>query len=107
MNPDFDPGRKMSIPYTWLVLGIGYRKSKVKGVPDSWKWLFDSDAYKNRIALLATIDRILGGRLTVNIISSDMPGEKLASGPRYARTVEAMSILKTLLNGQPLDHPSH
>ncbi|MCA6225042.1 MAG: spermidine/putrescine ABC transporter substrate-binding protein [Phenylobacterium sp.] len=53
MNPDFDPGRKMSIPYTWLVLGIGYRKSKVKGVPDSWKWLFDSDAYKNRIALLS------------------------------------------------------
>ena len=53
---------------------------------------------------IATIDRILGGRLTVNIISSDMPGEKLASGPRYARTVEAMSILKTLLNGHPLDH---
>ncbi|MFN9925536.1 MAG: LLM class flavin-dependent oxidoreductase [Phenylobacterium sp.] len=53
---------------------------------------------------IATIDRMLGGRLMVNIISSDMPGEKLASAPRYARTVEAMSILKTLLNGQPLDH---
>jgi alkanesulfonate monooxygenase len=53
---------------------------------------------------IATIDRMLGGRLTVNIISSDMPGEKLDSGPRYARTVEAMAILKTLLNGQPLDH---
>jgi alkanesulfonate monooxygenase len=53
---------------------------------------------------IATIDRMLGGRLTVNIISSDMPGEKLDSGPRYVRTVEAMAILKTLLNGQPLDH---
>jgi alkanesulfonate monooxygenase len=53
---------------------------------------------------IATIDRMLGGRLTVNIISSDMPGETLASGPRYARTVEAMHILKTLLNGEPLDH---
>jgi alkanesulfonate monooxygenase len=53
---------------------------------------------------IATIDRILGGRLTVNIISSDMPGETLASGPRYARTVEAMHILKTLLNGEALDH---
>ena len=41
---------------------------------------------------------------TIDIISSDMPGEKLASAPRYARTVEAMSILKTMLNGQPLDH---
>ncbi len=53
---------------------------------------------------IATIDRILGGRLTVNIISSDLPGETLASAPRYARTLEAMQILKTMLNGAPLDH---
>ena len=53
---------------------------------------------------IATIDRILGGRLTVNIISSDLPGETLASAPRYRRTIEAMHILKTLLNGEPLDH---
>lgn len=53
---------------------------------------------------IATIDQILGGRLTVNIISSELPGETLASGPRYARTVEAMHILRTLLNGEPLDH---
>jgi spermidine/putrescine transport system substrate-binding protein len=49
----YDPGRKYSIPYTWLVLGIGYRKSKVKAEPDSWKVLFDSDEYKGRIALLS------------------------------------------------------
>lgn len=53
---------------------------------------------------IATIDRMLGGRLKVNIISSDMPGETMASEPRYARTVEAMHILKTLLNGDSLDH---
>jgi alkanesulfonate monooxygenase len=51
---------------------------------------------------IATIDHILGGRMTVNIISSDLPGEKLPSGPRYQRTVEAMQILKTLLNGEHL-----
>jgi alkanesulfonate monooxygenase len=57
---------------------------------------------------IATIDHILGAtpggqsRLTVNIISSDLPGEKLPSGPRYQRTVEAMQILKTLLNGEHL-----
>jgi spermidine/putrescine transport system substrate-binding protein len=49
----FDPARKFSMPYTWLVMGIGYRKSKVKGVPDSWKLLFDSDQYKGRIALVS------------------------------------------------------
>lgn len=52
---------------------------------------------------VATLDQMLGGRLTINIISSEMPGETLASAPRYARTVELMKILKTLLNGQPLD----
>ena len=53
---------------------------------------------------IATLDRLMQGRLTVNIISSDLPGETLASAPRYARTVEVMSILKTLLNGQHLKH---
>lgn len=51
-DADYDPGRKYSMPYTWLALGIGYRKSKVKTKPDSWKVLFDSDEYKGRIALL-------------------------------------------------------
>ncbi len=53
---------------------------------------------------IATLDRILGGRLTINIISSDMPGEKMDSEPRYARTVEVMKILKTLLGGDALHH---
>jgi alkanesulfonate monooxygenase len=34
---------------------------------------------------LATIDRMLDGRLTVNIISSDLPGQKLESEARYRR----------------------
>lgn len=54
---------------------------------------------------IATIDQMLGGRLAVNIISSDLPGETLESGPRYARTVEAMAILRQLLNGEAVDHP--
>ena len=49
----FDPGRKFSLPYTWLVIGIGYRKSKVKETPDSWKVLFNSDAYAGRIAVMS------------------------------------------------------
>lgn len=52
---------------------------------------------------IATLDRILGGRLNVNIISSDLPGEVMDGGPRYLRTVEAMKILKILLNGEHLD----
>ena len=51
---------------------------------------------------IATIDEILGGRLTVNIISSDLPGQTLESGPRYQRTLEYMQVLRTLLNGEPV-----
>lgn len=53
---------------------------------------------------LATLDRMLGGRLTVNIISSDLPGETLESSSRYQRTLEVMQIVRTLLNGEPVDH---
>lgn len=53
---------------------------------------------------IATIDLILGGRLTLNIISSDLPGETLPSAARYRRTIEAMQILRALLQGKPLDH---
>ena len=49
----YDPGRKYSMPFTWLVLGIGYRKSKVKSLPDSWKVLFDSNEYAGKIGLLS------------------------------------------------------
>jgi alkanesulfonate monooxygenase len=48
---------------------------------------------------LATLDQAMGGRLTVNIISSDVPGETLDSGPRYRRSTEIMFALRELLNG--------
>lgn len=53
---------------------------------------------------LATLDRMLEGRLTVNVISSDLPGAPLESGPRYARSLEVMQILRDLLDGKPVDH---
>jgi alkanesulfonate monooxygenase len=52
---------------------------------------------------LATLDHLLEGRLTINIISSDVPGEALASAPRYQRTREQMQALRSLLDGAPLD----
>ncbi len=47
---------------------------------------------------LATIDQLLDGRLTINIISSDRPGETLESASRYQRTLEEMTILRDLLD---------
>ena len=43
---------------------------------------------------IATLDHMLKGRLTLNIISSDLPGTKLSSPERYARSREVIEILK-------------
>ena len=52
---------------------------------------------------IATLDQMVDGRLTINIISSDLPGRVLDSGPRYQRTREHMHGLRTLLNGERLE----
>ena len=52
---------------------------------------------------IATLDRVLDGRLTINIISSDMPGESMGSEDRYQRTLEHMQGLRALLSGTHLE----
>jgi alkanesulfonate monooxygenase len=52
---------------------------------------------------LATLDQMLGGRLTVNIISSELPGEVLDGPARYRRTLETMVALRALLDGERVD----
>jgi alkanesulfonate monooxygenase len=53
---------------------------------------------------LTTLNQTLGGRLTINIISSDMPGESLDGAARYGRTLEVMTILRTIMRGGRIDH---
>ena len=43
---------------------------------------------------ISTLDHMLKGRLTVNIISSDFPGQKEESSFRYKRSREVVEILK-------------
>lgn len=43
---------------------------------------------------VATLDHMLEGRLTINIISSDFPGQKEDSDYRYQRSREVVEILK-------------
>jgi len=43
---------------------------------------------------IASLDHMLDGRLTINIISSDMPGTVLESPKRYQRSSEVIQILK-------------
>ncbi|WP_372800262.1 LLM class flavin-dependent oxidoreductase [Paracoccus seriniphilus] len=53
---------------------------------------------------IATLDHMLQGRLTVNIISSDFPGEKADSAYRYQRSREVVEILKQAWNRDQIDY---
>ena len=53
---------------------------------------------------LATLDQMLAGRLTINIISSDLVGAPVESRPRYRRSIEVMNLLRALLNGEAVSH---
>lgn len=52
---------------------------------------------------IATLDHILQGRLTINIISSDMPGEVLDAAARYQRSREVIEILKQAWTQDQID----
>ena len=53
---------------------------------------------------IATLDHMLQGRLTVNIISSDFPGEKADSAFRYQRSREVVEILKQAWTQDEINH---
>ncbi|MFD0916639.1 LLM class flavin-dependent oxidoreductase [Pseudahrensia aquimaris] len=53
---------------------------------------------------IATLDHMLKGRLTVNIISSDFPGQKEDSAHRYQRSREVVEILKQAWTQDEINH---
>ena len=82
----FDPGRRYSMPYMWGTLGIGYRKSRCDGVPDSWKWLFESDRHAGRLALLSEAGTVLP------IAFKYLGHSANATDPEVFRAAEALII---------------
>lgn len=53
---------------------------------------------------VATLDHMLKGRLTLNVISSDFPGEKADSAYRYRRSHEVVEILRQAWTRDTIDH---
>lgn len=52
---------------------------------------------------VATLDHMLKGRLTLNVISSDFPGEKADSALRYRRSHEVVQILRQAWTRDTID----
>jgi len=53
---------------------------------------------------VATLDHMLKGRLTLNVISSDFPGEVADSAYRYKRSHEVVQILRQAWTRDTIDH---
>jgi alkanesulfonate monooxygenase len=53
---------------------------------------------------IATLDHMLKGRLTINIISSDFPGQKEDSALRYRRSHEVVEILRQAWTRETIDY---
>ncbi|NJM83742.1 MAG: LLM class flavin-dependent oxidoreductase [Tabrizicola sp.] len=53
---------------------------------------------------VATLDHMLKGRLTLNVISSDFPGEVAASDYRYRRSHEVVEILRQAWTRDKIDY---
>ncbi|WP_019997634.1 LLM class flavin-dependent oxidoreductase [Aureimonas ureilytica] len=52
---------------------------------------------------VATLDHMLKGRLTLNVISSDFPGERADSAFRYRRSHEVVEILRQAWTRETID----
>ena len=53
---------------------------------------------------LASLDHLLGGRLTINIINSDLPGYREEAEFRYQRCAETIQILKQAWTQDRIEH---
>lgn len=62
LNPPYDPEHRYSVPYTFVVTGIGYRRDKVLEPVESWDVLWDA-RYRGRIAMLDDIRECFGAAL--------------------------------------------
>ena len=52
---------------------------------------------------ISTLDHLMKGRLTVNIISSDLPGQTESNEVRYARADEVIQILKQAWTSEKIE----
>ena len=58
----FDPEHRVSVPYLWGTVGIGYDAAVVTPAPDSWAALWD-ERYRGKISMLNDQREVLGATL--------------------------------------------
>lgn len=66
-NPDFDPGRKYSVPWQWGTVGIVVNTDVYKGPADSWGILFDPPAeLKGKVNVVPEMSDVMYAAIKYN-----------------------------------------
>lgn len=107
LNRPFDPGNGYSVPYTYVLTGIGYRKDKIRKPVDSWDILWDTD-YRNRIAMLDDVRECFGVALRRKGYSLNSKNERelasaaglLAEQKKLVKTYDSATFDQLLLSGE-------
>jgi spermidine/putrescine transport system permease protein len=107
LNRPFDPDNRHSIPYTYLLTGIGYRRDKISKPVESWSVLWDTD-YRNRIAMLDDIREAFGaalrrrGRSINSVADADITdaARLLAEQKPLVKTYDSATFDQLLLTGE-------
>ncbi|MER8404009.1 extracellular solute-binding protein [Mesorhizobium sp. M0185] len=59
-NPDFDPGRKYSVPWAWGTVGIVVNTDVYKGPSDSWGIIFNTpDELKGKVNVVPEMNDVM------------------------------------------------
>jgi len=87
-------------PWT-LAAAVGPTLSHTRLLPAVRVGEFDPPMFARAAA---SLQEAMGGRLTVNIISSELAGESLDGPARYRRTAEAMHLLRRFWTGERVQH---
>ncbi len=60
VNPDFDPGRKYSVPWAWGTIGVVVNTDVYKGPSDTWGIIFDTpDELKGKVNVVPEMNDVL------------------------------------------------
>lgn len=66
-NPDFDPGRKYSVPWAWGTVGVSVNTSVLKDPPPSWSLIFDPpEEIKGKINVVPEMNDVIHAAIKYN-----------------------------------------
>ncbi|TIW73570.1 MAG: extracellular solute-binding protein, partial [Mesorhizobium sp.] len=59
-NPEFDPGRKYSVPWAWGTIGVVVNTDAYKGPADSWGIIFNTpDELKGKVNVVPEMNDVM------------------------------------------------